>query len=134
MRGRACADVRVDNLIRVGVFLPGTESEATMKIPGAGNYDTSDLPNGTSGRANDTYGRPKAERIQSLTRPSRILGGNVKTIESDTLNGYHVTINKYERGGNKPWQVFVYKPDYSDGVSGSCATQDEVAQFIADNT
>lgn len=106
-----------------------------MKIPGVGSFDTSDLPNGTSGRGNDAYGRKRVERVQSHTRPSRILGGNVTTIERDTLSGYHVTINKYERGGNKPFQVFVYKPDYSDGgVSGSCATQDEVAQFIADNT
>lgn len=104
-----------------------------MKIPGVGSYDTSDLPNGTIGRANDAYGRKRTESIQDHTRPSRILGGNVTTITRDTLSGYHVTINKYAQG-NKPWQVLVAAPDYSDSFSGSFATEQEMFKYISDNT
>ena len=104
-----------------------------MKIPGVGSYDTSDLPNGTNGRANDIYGRPKVERVQIHTRPSRILCGNVTTIEQDTLGGYHVTINKYSQGA-KPWQVLVTTPDYSDSFGGSFATEGEMFGYIAENT
>jgi len=107
-----------------------------MKCPGVDDFDTSDLLGGSKPR-NQQYKtrREPPSRLHSspsYTRPSRIFGGTVTTVEKDTLNGYHVQINKYEQG-EKPYQVFISKPDYSDSVTGSFATEIEIFQFIADN-
>jgi hypothetical protein len=99
---------------------------------GVGDFNTSDLPNGhrpTNGAYYRTFKRSN-KNVKTSTRTSRLTGQKVETLQAKMVNGYEVTVNRYD-GDDANVQVFIDRGEKSITQS---VPMDELDDFIARNT
>ena len=103
---------------------------------GVGDFDTSDLQDGH--KPNSYYHDDKLPQrngvkvTEKSTRVSRITGSQVETMRADVINGYSVTVNRYN-GDSDNLQVFIDNLALDTSIVQTVSLR-ELDRFIARNT